>query len=224
MNILFSPSQTKRQGGQSDASWSLEKLFLSQYAHRDPIVERYNALFGAWDTSMLMPAVLRYDGVAYDYLNYEGLPIDAQNYLDTHLVIFSDLLGSVLGGDLIGLYRLKQGGKLAEIAIDKHYRTHTQTALDAYLANAPLLDLRAGIYDKFFAPTIAHTTVRFLKEGKIISHWAKAYRGVLARHVALHKPKTLEALALELPSSMQLIDVTHKALQTQWTIALGAST
>ncbi len=61
-----------------------------------------------------------------------------------------------------------------------------------YLAKDDILDLRAGYYDKFYKLSKPYTTLKFLKNGKTISHWAKAYRGIVLREVATHNVRSLE--------------------------------
>jgi len=56
------------------------------------------------------------------------------------------------------------------------------------------LDIRAGFYDKFYVPKTKTTTLKFLKEGKTVSHWAKAYRGVVLREAARHRVESLQEL------------------------------
>ena len=56
--------------------------------------------------------------------------------------------------------------------------------MENYLAEEEILDLRAGFYDKFYKPKKAYTTLKFIKDGKVVSHWAKAYRGIVLREIA----------------------------------------
>ncbi|MCB4755324.1 MAG: YaaA family protein, partial [Sulfurovum sp.] len=56
-----------------------------------------------------------------------------------------------------------------------------------------ILDLRAGFYDKFYRPTKPYTTLKFIKEGKVVSHWAKAYRGLVLREIAKTGVKCIDA-------------------------------
>ena len=37
-----------------------------------------------------------------------------------------------------------------------------------------------------------YTTLKFIKEGKVVSHWAKAYRGIVLREIAIAKIDNLE--------------------------------
>ena len=64
--------------------------------------------------------------------------------------------------------------------------------MNLYLANNEILDLRAGYYDKFYKTTKPYTTLKFLKNGKSVSHWAKAYRGIVLREIAKHNISSLK--------------------------------
>jgi len=216
MIILFAPSEGKREGGELPPLSESSLLFPEYYHQRLEVMERYQkvvskgcnealeALFGIKDTreferykipfheAPTMKAVLRYDGVAYDYLNYPTLCCEAQHYIDTHVILFSNLFGPIRAGDAIPDYKLKQGASIEGLACEKFYKEHFSDALDAIIENQEILDLRAGFYDKFYIPKNPITTLKFLKEGKVVSHWAKAYRGVVLRAAATHHIQTVE--------------------------------
>ena len=118
LKILFSPSEGKNSGG-----CETKKELLGAIDARDSILQEYNTivlskdeekiknLFGIkkWSDcepyicdvfdAPLMPAIERYDGVAYDYLKYRELDTKTQEYLQKHTIIFSNLYGPLLGGD-----------------------------------------------------------------------------------------------------------------------------
>ncbi len=216
MIILFAPSEGKREGGKLPPLSESSLIFPECYPKRLEIMEHYQkvvregcnealeALFGIKDTREFerykipfheapsMKAVLRYDGVAYDYLNYPTLCYEAQQYIDTHVILFSNLFGPIRAGDAIPDYKLKQGSSIEGIACEKFYKEHFSDALDAIMENQEILDLRAGFYDKFYIPKNPITTLKFLKEGKVVSHWAKAYRGLVLRAAATHQVKSVE--------------------------------
>ncbi len=151
-------------------------------------------------TSPTTKAILRYNGVAYDYLSYSTLPQEAKQYLDTHMYIFSNLFGIVKADDLIPLYKVKQGNSIGTIKPEEFYKKQLQPFLDSLLKESEILDLRAGYYDKFYKITQPYTTIKFLKNNKVISHWAKAYRGIVAREIALHNIQSInEFIKLPLP-------------------------
>jgi len=221
MIILFSPSEGKRAGGELPPLSASSLIFPEHYPKRLEVMEGYEkviregcnealeALFGIKDTRVFeryrisfenaptMKAVIRYDGVAYDYLNYPTLCYEAQHYIDTHVILFSNLFGPIRAGDAIPDYKLKQGALIEELACDKFYKEHFSDALDEMIENQEILDLRAGFYDKFYIPKNPITTLKFLKDGKVVSHWAKAYRGAVLRAAAEHYIQTVdEFLAL----------------------------
>lgn len=210
MIILFSPSEGKREGGVLPPLNQQSLLFPDLYLKRLEVVEQYQLLtqqgsneelyelFGIKDPkeyerykqsfaiAPTMKAIERYDGVAYDYLVYSQLPSAAQEYIDKHTVIFSNLFGPIRAGDPIFDYKLKQGASIGSFIPDKHYKAYFSDALDEMIGDNEILDLRAGYYDKFYLPKKPSVTLKFLKEGKVVSHWAKAYRGRVLREVALH--------------------------------------
>ncbi|MDF1876567.1 YaaA family protein [Sulfurimonas sp. SAG-AH-194-L11] len=211
LKILFSPSEGKNNGGNATKT----ELFGATNA-RDEILNAYNTivlskneeaikeLFGIkkFDAckvyindvfdSPLMSAIERYQGVAYDYLKYTQLQAIEQEYLKTNTIIFSNLYGPLLGGDAIANYKVKQGNNIGSIVPDKFYKDRFSYQLDLYLSAHDILDLRAGYYDKFYKTTQAYTTLKFLKNGKTVSHWAKAYRGIVLRECAKHNINSLE--------------------------------
>ena len=218
LKILFSPSEGKNSGGNET-----KKDLLGAINARDEILNEYNKIVLSGDeesiknlfgfkkfsdcepyindvnNSALMSAIERYQGVAYDYLEYSSLDEKAQKYLKTNTIIFSNLYGPVLGGDTIANYKVKQGNNIGSIAPDKFYKDRFTYQLDLYFSSDEILDLRAGYYDKFYKVTKPYTTLKFLKNGKTISHWAKAYRGLVLRELAKNNITTIqEFLNLEI--------------------------
>lgn len=237
MIILFSPSEGKREGGTLPLLNAQSLIFPDLYPQRLAVMEQYEKLtqngsdgelyelFGIKDpkeydrfrTSLrslpTMKAVERYDGVAYDYLNYRELSDAAQSYIDKNTLIFSNLFGPLRASDPIPDYKLKQGSSIGTFIPDKHYKAHFSTALDAMIAHEEILDLRAGYYDKFYIPTKTAVTLKFLKGGKVVSHWAKAYRGIVLREAAIHQIDTIKGLlALNIEGLMidQIVETKKK--------------
>ncbi len=222
LKILFSPSEGKNSGGNA----AKKELFGASSA-RDEILHAYNKIVLSKDeeaikelfgikkftacepfindifNSPLMSAIERYQGVAYDYLKFSDLDKEAQEYLYNNTIIFSNLYGPLLGGDSIANYKVKQGNNIGEIAPDKFYKERFSYQLDLYLNSHDILDLRAGYYEKFYKTTQPYTTLKFLKGGKTVSHWAKAYRGIVLHQVSKHNITSLEAfMALEIEGLM----------------------
>jgi len=209
---LFSPSEGKNQGGVMPK----ERDILFGYEPRTDILNTYNTIINSGDqeaikalfgikkesdivpyiedlfNAPIMPAIERYSGVAFGYLDFPTLPPEAQAYLKKQVIIFSNLYGSVLAGDNIANYKVKQGNNIGDIAPDKFYKERFSYQLDLQLMNHEILDLRAGYYDKFYKTKQDYTTLKFLKDGKTVSHWAKAYRGIVLRTLAQHQVDSVE--------------------------------
>ncbi len=218
LKILFSPSEGKNSDGNA-----AKKDIFGALSARDEILKRYNEIVLSKDEELikklfgfkkfsecepyicdifnaqLMPAIKRYQGVAYDYLQYNELDADAQQFLKENTLIFSNLYGPLLGGDTIANYKVKQGNSIGDIAPEKFYKERFSYQIDLYLASHEVLDLRAGYYEKFYKTTKPYTTLKFLKNEKTVSHWAKAYRGIVLREIAKNGIESIEAfMSLEI--------------------------
>lgn len=239
LKILFSPSEGKNSGGNEE-----KKELLGAVNARDEILNEYNKIVLSGDeekiknlfgikkfsdcepyindvhNSALMSAIERYQGVAYDYLEYSSLDNKAHEYLKQNTIIFSNLYGPILSGDTIANYKVKQGNDIGNITPDKFYKDRFTYQLDLLLANDEILDLRAGYYDKFYKVTKPYTTLKFLKNGKTVSHWAKAYRGIVLRELAKNNITNMEEfMALEIDSlNVQEIKVTKNKTEIVYNI------
>ena len=218
LKILFSPAEGKKSGGSENpkellGSNDARKNILNEYNKiiKTADEEKIKALFGFKKFEDCKPyicdifnteymcAIQRYNGVAYDYLDYNSLHVDTQEYIKQNTIIFSNLYGPILGGDTIANYKVKQGNDIGSFVPDKFYKDRFSYQLDLYLGNSDILDLRAGYYDKFYKVTKPYTTLKFLKDGKTVSHWAKAYRGLVLKAVANAGINTIEEfMALEI--------------------------
>lgn len=218
MYILFSPSEGKKTGGDPAHLEQNQLLFPELYDKRLPLLKAYNTLIleGSSEelhkltgiknkeeiktyqndlfSSATMPALERYDGVAYDYLDLSSLPTQSKKFLYEHCIIFSNLFGPIKGGNPIPSYKFKQGSTLNTIATEKTYKKEFSLALDELFKDELIIDLRAGFYEKFYALEQEFITMKFLKGGKSVSHWAKAYRGKVLQTLSKIQPKTKEEL------------------------------
>ena len=215
MKILLAPSETKNIGGEE--IFNLEKLFLPEInSTRKEIFNEYKKVINKNNISELsklfglkkeeeikkaikeflsqktLLAIKRYKGVAFDYLDYESLDRASKEYLHNHLLIFSNLFGILKANDKIPYYKLKQGEPINGLKVDKLYHKALKEPLDNFLENEDILDLRAKYYEKFYKPAKYYTTLKFLKNGKIVSHWAKAYRGMVLREIAINKISSID--------------------------------
>jgi len=244
MKILLAPSETKKSGG--DLSFNpTTLLFEDLLPYRTKLLHTYTNVLQKGDMPTLskmfglkkeadilehkkdiiheltMKAIQRYTGVAFDYLDYEGLDPEAQAYIDSHVILFSNLLGPIRASDLIPEYRLKQGESVGDIKTEKFYNEHAAALMEAYLAEDEILDLRAGFYDKFYKPTKPYTTLKFIKEGKVVSHWAKAYRGIVLREIAKAGIDSLEAF-MKLPiEGLSIKEIQTKQNKTEIIYEIG---
>ena len=89
-------------------------------------------------------------------------------------------------------YKLKQGSTIDSMAPEKFYKKYFTDSLDAWIGDQEVLDLRAGFYDKFYTAKKTPMTLKFLKDGKVVSHWAKAYRGLVLSAIAQNNIQSLE--------------------------------
>lgn len=216
MFILFSPSETKQSGGTSTFAQHHQQLIGGAEIRTQLIQEYETALTGTEEQRIkltgwkdldnieqlptnlhnapVLPAIERYTGVGYQYLNFQTLDTQEKTFILNKVVIFSNLFGPVRASDMIPETKLKQTKKLGDINIAKHYNQHTSEMLDTLIGDQPVLDLRAGAYKTFYKPKTQTIECVFLKNGKTVNHWSKAYRGTLLRHVAQHKINTLEEL------------------------------
>jgi len=239
LKILFSPSEGKNPNGDEQ-----KKDIFGAIDARDDILKAYNdivlskneddikKLFGIKKfedckpyindiyNSALMCAIQRYQGVAYDYLDINSLDDKSLEYLKQNTIIFSNLYGPLLGGDPIANYKVKQGNSIGDIIPEKFYKDRFSYQLDLYLHDTDILDLRAGYYDKFYKITKPYTTLKFLKDGKSVSHWAKAYRGLILREVAKNDINSLEEfMALEIDNlNVQEIKIIKNKTQIIYNI------
>ncbi len=219
MKILFSPSEAKYSEGLDKKFDKNSFIFPQLFEKRLDIIKQYNdyiksandeelsKLFGTKKQDIIKyyssdiftrntsKVIKRYDGIAFDYLKYEGLGKEEQKYIDENVLIFSNLFGVLKAGDE-GLpdYKLKQGQSFNDLKIEKFYNEHFSDALDEYLKDDDIIDLRAGFYEKFYKIKKPYITMKFIKNGKVVSHWAKAYRGIILNLLAKNHIKTIDEL------------------------------
>ncbi|MGA1931883.1 YaaA family protein [Arcobacter sp. YIC-464] len=234
MKILLAPAETKNQGGE-EKPYCKENFFLEElFEKRNEVFEKYEQLlensnieelskwFGlkkldeverykeSLKNKPTMKAIQRYNGVAFDAIEYESLDKESQNYIDENVVLFSNLFGPIKADDLIPDYKYKQGAKLPDLAVEKFYLDNFSTALDDYLGEE-IIDLRAGHYEKFYKIKKANVlTFKFIKDGKVVSHWAKHYRGALLKHLAVNNISNLSEFMETQIDGLKLVEIQEK--------------
>lgn len=239
MKILFSPAETKKSGGLEGVICSNSFIFPELFDSRKEVLEKYNffvakasdeelsKMFGIKDVKKieiykndifsqpLMKVIERYDGVAFDYLEYTLLDKESQQYIDENTIVFSNLIGPLLAGDFgIPEYKLKQGERINGFAPEVFYKKHFSAALDEFL-NEPYLDLRAGFYNKFYKPSSEYVTLKFLKNDKVVSHWAKAYRGLVLKAMARNKIKSIDEFMKMEIENLTIKEILKKGIHTE---------
>ena len=231
MKILFSPSEAKSALSNGLAINEKSFVFENLYDKRAEILKRYDDFLKIADVNQISKlfgiknlkdddelrqsvfykgvakAVLRYDGVAYRHLAYKTLPEEAKKFIDENTMIFSNLFGPILAKNPLPEYKLKQGEKISGLNIENFYKKEFGDAIDKWLGDDDIIDLRAEFYEKFYNIKRPYTTFKFVKKGKAISHYAKAYRGAVLRLIALKTPKTADEIGKIKMENLRLIDV-----------------
>jgi cytoplasmic iron level regulating protein YaaA (DUF328/UPF0246 family) len=238
MKILLAPSETKKSGGQKSFEPST-LLFKNLAPFRLKLLHEYTNIIQKGDMLTLskmfglkkeadiisykkdiiheltMKAIRRYTGVAFDYLKYDSLDNNAQKYIDDNVILFSNLFGPICANDYIPEYKLKQGEAVGEIKVEKFYNEHSSNLVEEYLKDEEILDLRAVFYDKFYKPQKEYTTLKFIKDGKVVSHWAKAYRGIVLREIAKVNIKSIDEF-MKLPiEGLSIYEIQSKKNKTE---------
>ncbi|MET1019715.1 MAG: peroxide stress protein YaaA [Microterricola sp.] len=213
MFVLLPPSETKRDGGESDRSLdlgvlrhpeltpqrrtavaALKKLSRNLAASTAALglgptqrfeVDRNRAL----ETSPVMPAIDRYTGVLFDGIAAETLTAAQRGWVVEHVLINSALFGLVGAGDAIPAYRLSHDSRLPELPLKRHWRV----ANAAVLAATPglILDLRSESYAAL-GPLPVHDDAHYLRvvtqtasgQKKALTHFNKKGKGVFVRELA----------------------------------------
>ena len=163
---------------------------------KDALLEKAKAEALALKASTpLLPALARYQGVAFDALDAASLPLETWE----QVFILSNLRGLVRGDELVPPYKLKLGGLPG-------LKPHWKKALAPLLEKLPVGEtwelLPQGHEDLIAGWSRPRHTVEILDaRGKTISHWSKLYRGLLARWILEHQqgdPKRVAKAKLEL--------------------------
>ncbi len=215
MKILLAPAETKNSGGEGKP-YCKENFFLPQlFEKRDEIfniyekqlenssLEELSKWFGLKKIDELekykqslkdkptMKAIQRYNGVAFDAIEYNLLKKEEKAYIDENVILFSNLFGPIKADDLIPDYKYKQGAKLPNIGVEKFFMDNFTSVLDEYIGDE-IIDLRAGYYEKFYkVKDASFLTFKFIKEGKVVSHWAKHYRGTILKEMAVNNIRSI---------------------------------
>jgi len=241
MKVLFSPSEAKTDitthGPIDKNSFCCREL----YDKRVEIIDRYQdilatkelvelkKLFGIKDekkslemanidikTSSTCRAIKRYKGVAYEYLKYETLTANQKEFLDKNTIIFSNLFGPIFAKDYIPIYKMKQGTSLNGFKTENFYKEFFSDSLDQLLKDEFIIDLRAGFYEKFYKIPYPYITLKFIKNGKVVSHWAKAYRGIVLRNLSINNITSLGEFKNMEIENLEIQEIHKKGIKTEF--------
>lgn len=199
MLIVLPPSETKAPGGDGPALDLGELSFPGLNSVRGNLVDDLSALpvdqaLGVLKiseklrgeaeanqvlrSSPTMPAIHRYTGVLFDALDAPTLPTPVLS----RLAVGSALFGVVRALDPIPRYRLSGGTRLPDSPTLKARWGGLITEVLA--AEDFVVDLRSGAYQQL-GKVPGALTVRVERDGKVVSHFNKQYKGELARVLAL---------------------------------------
>lgn len=146
----------------------------------------------------LLPAIRRYTGVLFDYLDYEGMAPETRRAFDERTILFSGLWGLLRPGDLIPDYKLKINASLPEVGrLSTFWKPHISALLNPLLAGFVVWDLLPNAHSRAWdgkSEMAAHWQVKFVqrveKKGetsyRTVSHWSKALKGALVRFICAH--------------------------------------
>lgn len=240
MKILFSPSETKIKGGENKLLDTNSFIFPDLFQERINVINLYQdfinkatnkeleKLFGTAKQEVIdyykgnilekeiMKVIERYDGVAFDYLKYSTLKQNEKSYIDKNVLIFSNLFGPVLAGDM-GLpdYKLKQNEKIGNFQLEKFYNEKFTNKLNEFLEDEEIIDLRAGFYEKFYKIEKPYFTMKFMKDGKVVSHWAKAYRGIILNLMAKNNIQNIKDLMNMEVENLSIEEIKKQKTKTE---------
>lgn len=242
MIIFFSPSEGKTKLDEYGSISKESFIFQNLYAKRIEAVNIYNEyinshsadtlldIFGIKDIEEIKEyqknifeeatctAIKRYSGVSYSYLAYDNLNQNAKDYILNNVIIFSNLFGPVSAKDKIPNYKLKQGAKIGSFAFEKFYKDNFSSAIDEYTTNHEIVDLRAGFYEKFYQIKKKYTTFKFIKQGKVVSHFAKAYRGIILKIMAENNILESKNILSHLPKTLEVMDSSIKGYKEEFVL------
>lgn len=162
----------------------------------------------------VLPAIARYSGVLYDHLHAASLAAGARQRLERRTLVVSGLWGLVRPDDPLPDYKLKVDAALPPLGrMGTWWRPRLTPVLDALTDGAVVWDLLPGAHARVWADPdrapATRVTVAFAAEQRrggrtvrtAVTHWSKALKGALARHLlssgapAAHHDAVAEVLA-----------------------------
>jgi uncharacterized protein len=233
--VILPPSETKSDGGRG-APLDLDTLsFPELNPIRKRVAEAIVDLAGDLDASRAAlglgatqlsevdrnadlwlsptrPAIERYTGVLYDALDHHGLTRAGKIKAADRLAIGSALFGVVRAGDRIPAYRLSGGSRLPDMpTMASVWKPDLSDALDA--VDDVVVDLRSGVYHQL-GPVRGAVTATVMTEAadgsrKVVSHFNKHYKGLMARELVRTRRtvRDVNGLAAVLADAGQRVEI-----------------
>lgn len=136
-----------------------------------------------------MPALDRYTGVLFDALDAGSFTAAERARAEARLGVGSALFGAVRAGDPIPAYRLSAGSRLPGMGtLASQWKPDLTEAIRAEADGGLVVDLRSGGY-RGLGPVPEAVTATVLTEmpdgaRKVVSHFNKHHKGLLARALA----------------------------------------
>jgi cytoplasmic iron level regulating protein YaaA (DUF328/UPF0246 family) len=193
---------------------ALDVLGLSPGLAGEPV--RNQAL----KTAATLPASELYTGVLYDNLGLGTLEEEAARRAEESVLIFSGLWGVLRITDRVPPYRLAMGVSLPPLGgLAAFWRPLLARQLDPL--PGLVVDLRSAPYAAAWQPGDRSVAVRVFKDGKVVSHMAKATRGEVARALLLSgaEPGSPAELAKLLDSLGYTVELAAPARPSRpWTL------
>ncbi|OII13537.1 hypothetical protein BIU96_01725 [Curtobacterium sp. MCBA15_008] len=212
MTVLLPPSETKREGGDTEHALDLRALsFPELAAERAAVItaarsvsseessartalklgpksieERFRNL--VLETSGTMPAIDRYTGVLYDPLGALDADPATRAWWFEHVIVQSAMFGPIGGGDPVPAYRLSHDSRLGTLRLAAHWPAPSSRVLDLRTAGGLVLDLRSEGYRQLgpvhgaVAPRVV--SVDGSGRRKALNHWNKTAKGRLVALLA----------------------------------------
>ena len=224
VRILLSPSETKSVGGPG-SSLDLDRLSLPTLTDtrrsvadtlvtmcvEDPDSARSTLglsekLAGEVDLNAQLwgtpcaPALGRYTGVLYDALNQGSFTRATRSRAEARLWIGSALFGLLAAGDPIPHYRLSAGTQLPGMGTLRATWRPALSEATIDWADDLVVDLRSGGYHQL-GPVPGAITIDVVTEysdgsRKVVSHFSKHHKGLLARTLATSRAEMDDVTSL----------------------------
>ncbi len=215
--ILLPCSEGKKQGGEhlpeavSGLPSEVKKLVLAvqkivSRAKPDKLADLFEVKGKALEKAVqswkhfeeqpLMPAIQRYDGVMFDFLDYNSLVPSQKESFDRQALIFSALYGVVGSQDLIADYKLKITAKLPSVGALAAFWKKSLKARLQFLNGQIVFNFLPKAHEAMLPAIKPALMLRFRFETKgesgykTVTHWSKALKGPLIRWILAHNPRT----------------------------------